>query len=190
MKRAFTIIEMMMVLGIIGVLLGIVATAASSSMKQARSRKAEACCMILQQGLATYYAQFARWPGSIGNRIASDSLGTRSNEEGTRNQSDPDKYILTAEEIDDMVRELIKEAKKGNPLCDISGFFVSRSTGEPGDKGLGLEFMQAIRGTKSSRRKMSVSEMHFGYPETDHGYFRRFRVVYSIPTDEMKVSQQ
>ena len=44
MRRGFTIIELVMVIAILGILLGIVTTAAANSIKQARSRKAEACC--------------------------------------------------------------------------------------------------------------------------------------------------
>jgi len=189
MKRGFTIVEMIVVIGIIGILLGIVTTAASSSIKQARARKAEACCILVQQGLSTYYAQYSRWPGSIGNRIK-NGLGTRTNDEGVNNQSDANKYVLNATEIDEMIREMISEAKKGNPLMDISGLYVSRQTGEANDRHHGMDFMDAVRGTKRSPKKMKVAEMHFGYPETDHGWFRRFKVVYSITTDEMKVSKQ
>jgi len=190
MKKAFTIIELMVVIGIIAILLTLVTTAASSSMKQARVRKAQACCMIVQQGLATYYAQKARWPGSVGDRIHSGGISSRSNDEGVNGNTDPDKYVLDGSEIDDMIAKLIQETKRGNPLMDISGLFVSRSQGEAGSREYGLDFMPAVRGTKQNRKKMKVSEMHFGYPESSHGYFRRFKVVYSIPTDEMKVSQQ
>lgn len=190
MKKAFTIVELMVVLGIIAILLTLVTTAASNSIREARERKAQACCVIVQQGLATYYAQKARWPGSVGDRIYSGNVGSRSNDEGVSGRSDPDKYVLTASEIDDMIVKLIQETKRGNPLMDISGLFVSRGQGEQGSREYGLDFMQAVRGTKQSRKKMKVAEMHFGYPEKNHGYFRRFKVVYSIPTDEMKVSQQ
>ena len=44
-RGGFTIVEMMVVVAIVGILLGIVITAASSSIKQARGRKAEACRM-------------------------------------------------------------------------------------------------------------------------------------------------
>ncbi len=188
-NKGFTIVEMLVVIGIIGILLGIVTTAASSSMKQARKRKADACCVLVQQGIATYYAQYGKWPGSIGSRIE-NGIQARTNEEGSDGQSNPDKYILEATEIDDMIRTMIAEAKKGNPLMDISGLYVSRQSGEKTDRHHGMDFMDAVRGTKRSKKKMKVAEMHFGYPETDHGWFRRFKVVYSIPTDEMKVSKQ
>ena len=80
--------------------------------------------------------------------------------------------------------------RNNNPLMDISGLFVSRDQGEPGGRGHGLDFMDAVRGTKRSKKKMQVGEMYFGYPETDHGYFRRFKIVYSVPTDSMEVSTQ
>ena len=179
-----------MVLGIIGILLGIVTTAASSSIKQARVHKANTCCAVFEQGLATFYAQKGYWPGSIGTRIKSGGLGTRSNTEGANAQSDTDNYVLTVEEVDSMARDLIAETKKNNPMMDISGLFVSRDTGEPGRRGYGMDFRDAVRGTKKSPRKMSVAEMYFGYPEKDQGYFRRFKVTYIVPTDSIEVGRQ
>ena len=202
MKKAFTIVELMMVLGIIGILLGIVTTAASSSIKQARVHKANTCCAVFEQGLATFYAQKGYWPGSIGTRIKSGGLGTRSNTEGANAQSDTDNYVLTVEEVDSMARDLIAETKKNNPMMDISGLYVSKdgstprsertSTGtvvyRPAGNSFGLEFWDAVRGTKRTKKKWTTSEMHFGYPCTD-GRFMPFKVVYSIPSDEMKVSK-
>jgi prepilin-type N-terminal cleavage/methylation domain-containing protein len=188
-KRGFTIVEMLVVMGIISILIGIVTTAASSSIKQARTRKADACCTLVQQALSTYYAQYGKWPGSIGSRIA-NGISARTNDEGGDGQTDADKYVLDASEIDDMIKTIVLETKKGNPMMDISGLYVSRYSGEKTDKYRGMDFIDAVRGTKQSRKKMKVAEMHFGYPETDHGWFRRFKVVYSITTDEMKVSKQ
>lgn len=189
-RKGFTIVELLMVIGIIGLLMGIVTTAAASSIKQARARKASACCMIVEQGLANFYAQKGYWPGSIGGRIRNGSLGSRSNNEGLDNRSNSDRYVLDASEIDGMIRDLITETKNNNPMMDISGLFVSKYAGEPGSKNLGLDFMEAIRGSRRSKAKMSVKQMHFGYPDSGTGYFRRFKVVYSIPSDEMKVSVQ
>ena len=79
-----------------------------------------------------------------------------------------------------------------NTCLDISGLFVSRYDGRAGTRHLGLDFMTAIRGTKqdANGQKMTTAQMHFGYPESSHGYFRHFKVVYSKPTDQMKVSTQ
>ncbi len=190
MKRGFTIIELLVVITILGILLGIVTTAASSAIRQARGHKANALCASLQQGLATYYAQKDRWPGPVGDRLAAGGTLSRSNNEGVDNQSDPDRYVLSGSEVRQTVKVLIDEAKKGNPLMDISGLYVSRDTGEPGRKGYGLDFADAIHGTQHSRKKMTTSEMYFGYPESSKGYFRRFKIVYVVPADEMKVGKQ
>lgn len=188
-RRGFTIVELMMVIGIIGILLGVVTTAASTSITQARKRKAAACCTIVEQALATYYAQKGEWPAPLGTKIANGSLNGDA--------SDPDTYTLSVTDVNSMMREIIKEAKEGNPMMDISGLFVSRSSKEPELKdgvyrpakgAYGLDFMDAIRGTKQSKKKMTTSEMTFGYPHADGG-FMPFKVTYSIPADTMRVSQ-
>ena len=188
MKKGFTIVELLMVIGIIGVLLGIVTTAAAGSIRQARAHKADACCRVVEQGLANNKAQKGRWPGSIGSQIAGGNLSARSNSSGASNSSNDDLYVLDESEVDDMVTALVRESVSGgNPMLDISGLYVSRSTSA---KSRGMDFMDAIHGTKRSPKKMTLSEMHFGYPEAGSGYFRSFKIVYSIPSDEMKVSKQ
>lgn len=189
MKKGFTIVEMLMVVGIIAVLLGLVTTAASQSVKASRERRKVALCSLVQSGLATYYAQKAKWPEPLGGKVRSGSL-SQSNDEGVNDSTDADKYVLTAGEVRSMVKALVDETKSGNPLMDISGLFVSRDPGEANGKGSGLDFMSAIRGTKNSRRKMSTSEMYFGYPDPDTGRFRRFKMVYSISSDQLRVTAQ
>ena len=183
MRKGFTIVEMLVVLGVIAVLMGIVTTAASESIKASRSRRAEALCTLVQSGLAAYYAQHDEWPVSFRGK-------TNSNDEGANGNSDDDKYVLNASEVRQCVKALIDAAKDGNPLVDISGLWVSRSAGEKGDRGYGMGFMDAVRGTKWSRKKMKVPEMYFGYPETNSGYFRRFKMVYSISADQLMVGKQ
>ena len=188
MKRGFTIIELVMVIAIMGILLGIVTTAAAGAIRQARARKADACCRIVQAAFETYYAQKGEWPGGIESKISGD----QPNSEGTQYRSDADVYVLDPADVDDMMRDILKEYKKGNPCLDISGLFVSRYDGRAGTRHLWLDFMTAIRGTKkdANGQKMTSAQMHFGYPESSHGYFRHFKVVYSKPTDRMKVSTQ
>ena len=196
MKRGFTIVELMMVCGIIAILMGIVTTAASSSIKSSRRQKADALCTLVQAGLSTYREQKGEWPVNIPT--------SRSNGEGAGGKTDPDRIVLTGEEVRESVRKLIHEAKENNPMMDISGLFVSRQDGELSGGGsntpganksrvkaaYGLDFMQAIRGTKRSPKRMKVSEMYFGYPDPETGYFLRFKMVYSIPTDTITVSKQ
>ena len=188
-RKGFTIVELLVVITVIGVLMGIVTTAASNSMAASRSKRATALCSLVQTGLATYYAQRGEWPEPLGSKVKSGSFSS-SNDEGVDGQTDTDKYVLTASEVRQMVKALVEETKKGNPMMDISGLFVSRDPGEKDGKGSGLDFMSAIRGTKRSKKKMNTSEMYFGYPDRDTGRFRRFKMVYSIPTDLVAVSIQ
>jgi len=193
-RRGFTIVELMMVAGVIIVLMGIVTTAASQSIRASRSRRAEALCSLVQAGFNAYYAQYDKWPGSIGERIADGDVGTQGNKEGEDGSSDNDKYVLTGSEVRDCVKALVDETKKGTPVMDVSGLYVSRQDGEmSGDrvkKAAGMDFMSAIHGTRTSQRKMTTSEMYYGYPDPTTGYFLRFKVVYSIPTDTFTVSKQ
>ena len=198
---AFTIVELLVVLGVIAVLMGIVTTAASESIKASRSRRADALCTLVQSGLAAYYAQHDEWPISFKGK-------SNSNNEGANNNSDDDKYVLTGTEVRQCVKALVDAAKKGNPLMDISGLWVSRQDGElPGGsngKGgigenkverkvkpaYGMGFMDAVRGTKWSKKKMKTAEMYFGYPDANTGYFLRFKMVYSISADQLTVGKQ
>ena len=54
MKKGFTIIELLMVVAILAVLLGIVTTAATASIRQARERRTQAMKQTLQNGIAAY----------------------------------------------------------------------------------------------------------------------------------------
>ena len=204
MKKGFTIVELLMVVGIIIVLMGVVTTAASQSIRSARSRRADALCSLVQAGMNAYYARYDEWPGSIGSRIANGSIGTRGNDEGADGSNDNDKYELTGAEVRSCVKALVDETKNGNPVMDISGLYVSRFPGElsgssAGGKGqsggrikkaTGMDFMSAIHGTRTSKKKMTTSEMYFGYPDPSTGYFLRFKIVYSIPTDQFAVGKQ
>ena len=198
MKKGFTIVELMMVCGIIAILMGIVTTAASTSIKSSRSQKADALCSLVQAGLSVYREQKGKWPVNLPT--------SRTNNEGGNGRSDPDKIVLTGTEVRECVKALVHEAKLNNPMMDISGLFVSRFDGELSGGGAaggvggnentraktayGLDFMQAIKGTKRSKKRMKVSEMYFGYPDPESGNFLRFKMVYSIPTDTITVSKQ
>ena len=189
-----------MVIGIIAMLMGIVTTAASSSIKSSRKQRADALCTIVQTALATYREQKGEWPISI--------PVSRANSEGANSQNVADVVVLNGTEVRACVKALVDEAKKGNPMMDISGLWVSRQDGElPGGSGgqggiganesnrkvkpaYGMDFMSAVRGTKWSKKKMKTSEMYFGYPDPETGYFLRFRMTYSIPTDSITVSKQ
>lgn len=190
-KSAFTLLEMMVVVAIIGILMGLVVTAASGSIKASRRHKANAVCKVVQEGLSTYRAQKDKWPGSVGDMIDSDNVLHRSNDEGKNKTNNPDMFVLNANEVRDTIKEVVMESvANNNPLMDIGGLFVSRSPGEKDSKTYGMDFWVAVRGSKESPEKMSVNEMYFGYPEESRGYFRRFKIVYSVPADSMEVMKQ
>jgi prepilin-type N-terminal cleavage/methylation domain-containing protein len=184
MKKGFTIVELLMVIGIIAVLMGIVTTAASQSIRASRLRRADALCTLVQAGLAAYYAQYDEWPIDLAGK-------TGSNDEGVNNNTDANIYVLQGSEVRQMVKALVEEAKKGNPVMDISQLYVSRSPGRPGDNVYGEDFMDAVRSTKDSPGRMKVAEMYFGYPEKKSGYFRSFRIIYSKgASDSLTVLKQ
>lgn len=181
----------MAVVAIIGILLGIVTAAASNSIKLARKQKAKAICACALQGIETYRAQKDKWPGPLSAVDDSGAVFQRSNNLGYNNSTANDRYVLDASEVRETVMDVVKETvRNGNPLMDISGLYVSRDSGEANTHGYGMDFRDAVRGTKKSPRKMSLGEMHFGYPEQSHGWFRRFKMVYSVPTDSLEVTEQ
>ena len=194
MKRAFTIVELMLVVGVITVLMGIVTTAAAQSIRAARGRRADALCALVQAGMNAYYARYDKWPGTVGGLIASGQIDTRGNQEAADGTSDDAKYVLNGTEVRSCVKALVDETKNGSPVMDISGLFVSKAEGEMSGskvrKAQGLDFMSAIHGTRSSPKKMETDEMYYGYPDPATGYFLRFKMVYSIPTDQFTVSKQ
>jgi len=188
-RRAYTIVELLMVVSVISILLTLIFKGVSGSMADARARRTEALCHLVQSGLAAYNAQYGKWPSALQGHVDSGSF-PGPNTEGISGKDDPEVYVLKDDEVRSMVKALVDEAKSGNALLDISGLFVSRDRGERDGRGFGLDFVSAIRGTTRSRRKMSTSEMYFGYPEASSGHFRRFKMVYSIATDVLTVTTQ
>ena len=191
-RKGFTIVELLMVIGIIGVLTGIVTTAASGAVKNSRKQRAKAISVLVQAGLAAYHAQRGEWPITISE--------TRSNKEGTDGESIDDIVILNGTEVRQCVKALVEETRKGTPVMDVSGLFVSRSQGEltvnssgagansSGRLGYGLDFMSAIRGTRETSKKMKLSEMYFGYPDPETGKFLRHYMKYIRSTDTIQVT--
>lgn len=197
MKKAFTIIELLTVIAVISVLMGIVTTAASSSIRAARRDRARALCQTVQVGLSTYYAQNDKWPvNSLNNNPSA------RNAEGPGYRADPNIYGLTMSETHDAVRALVNETKRGNPLIDVSALFVSMADGRHNQRCQGADFLAAatISGMSKAKsavsadlnngRRMTVSQMKFGYPEENRGNFRHFKMLYSIPGDDITVSVQ
>ena len=169
-RRGFTIVELMAVIAVIAVLVSITTTLVVGAMKRARAQRASVLCDLVKHGLYTYYAQKGEWPWGDKTSVGED-----------------DYYWLSEAEVRSAIFELVKESKKHNPMMDISGLYVSTRSGEPGSRDFGMDFMTAVRGSKRHPEKIPASQLHYGYPESDHGYFRRFVIKYSPVTDQIIV---
>ena len=195
-RRAFTIIELLVVISIIGILLGIVTTAVTSSVKNARVRRADAMCKALEQAISAYYAQEGRWPNAIESKAG--NMGNKS------------KYTFTGKEADSIFQEIVRNsvgASASRPLVDASALFVANSSSLRGDGCFdnhsdstlssycgndkcinGLDF--SIAANKNSKTSMSVNQMAFGWQGRQNGKFCRFWITYNALTDSVSVSRR
>lgn len=169
-RRGFTIVELMMVVAVIAILISITVSSIVGAMQRARGQRGDALCVIVRQGLETYYAQKGEWPW--GDKAADHDDGY---------------YWLSESEVKDAVFQLVKEAHEHNPMMDISGLYVSKNPGQPGTKYYGMDFMTAVKGSKQHPEKTPASQLYYGYPEEGHGYFRRFVIKYSPVLDKIIV---
>lgn len=180
MRRAYTIVELLMVISILSILITIVFTSVTGSMQSARSAHAEALCRATQSAIEAYRASHDEWPQTIESHVNDRTqpvVFDGATESG-------------AQQVKAIVKELVDEAKAGRPPMDISGLYVSRSAGIRGSHVYGLDFVSAVRGTSRSHTKMTTGEMYFGYPDPESGYFRSFRIKYNAPTDSVTVGMQ
>ena len=181
-RSGFTIVEMLMVVAVLGVLIGIVTTAAGSAVRNARVKRAAAMRTVLQAGLATYYAQKGEWPGQL-KKWCDDGP------DNSKLRVD----FLSDEQADKVFQELVRESSKGSPMLDVSGLFVADNPpkGSAGTKSRtpGMDFKAAMLPT-AKRGKLSIGQLAFGYAEKATGHFRRFIVKYNFETDSVTVLTQ
>jgi len=179
-RKAFTVVELLMVVAILSILITIVFTSINGSMQTARKAHAEALCRTLQSAIEAYRAAHDEWPAPIESHVE-DSNQPVVFDGGTESGAGQVKAI---------VKVIVDEAKAGKALMDISGLYVSRFKGTRGTRQYGLDFVSAVRGTNRSRKKMTTSEMYYGYPDETTGYFRSFCIEYNAPTDSVTVRVQ
>ena len=195
-RRGFTIVELLVVIGIIGILLGIVTTAATSSVKNARVRRAEAMARAIQQAISAYYAQEGRWPGAMESKTG--SMGDKS------------KYTFTGGEADNIMQEIVRNSvgnSASRPLIDASALFVADSGKVRGDGCFdnhsdstlssycgknkcirGVDF--SIASASNSKMPISVNNMAFGWQGRQNGRFCRFWITYNALTDSVSVTRK
>lgn len=178
LKSGFTIVEMLVVIAVLAVLTGIISTAASSAIRQARSRRAAALLQVLQSGIATYHVQKGKWPGNCLENWSENGVGKGSVD------------YLSDSDYDSMMADIVKTVKGANPVpvMDVTGLIVC-SKGSVTAKSYGLEFNEAVKKHRKHGQTLQLSNMAFGYQDS-LGYFRRFIVRYNGNSDDVTVLTQ
>lgn len=175
MKKGFTIIELLAVIGILAVLITIVVNAAGGAIKNARSQRAESMRLALEQAIGAFHAQDpnGRWPDTIENRT----------------DDDEDQIVFKGSEADAIFRQVVGKGygKSGTKsvLIDATALFVANSGEANSSRCVGYDFSTAAN--RNSRYCIRFQNMAFGYPDTNTGHFRRYEVVYNMKTDSVTV---
>jgi prepilin-type N-terminal cleavage/methylation domain-containing protein len=194
MKKAFTIIELLMVVSVIAVLMGIVGIAYNGAIKNGRAKKAQSMMVALQSAIDAYKLRYGVWPPkSLHQKLSDPSLTPNVPNTESEDGIDHNLYELSASEVASVIREIVKVSSgkskgKAGPLIDITGLYVARSGGEKNDNTYGMDFMVAAKGDKRND-KIPLDSMVFGYARKSDNRFRRYRIIYSIPAQTMTVKK-
>lgn len=174
-RRAFTIVELMMVIAIIATLMGLITGASVAAMRSARGKRTEAMRVALEASIATWQAQDpnGKWPGAIEDMAQNAQTG-----------------VLSADQAQRVFRLIVQKSTGASgamvPLIDPSALFVAPSGVKEG-KGTGVNFPEARAGG-AHRAKLPVANMVFGYQGVKTGKFHSFNITYNAKTDRAYVS--
>ena len=197
-RNGFTIVEMLMVIGVLAILTGLVTVAATSAIRQARVRRADALANILQNGIATFYAQNGYWPPKKSGQLqtwAEDGLDAKYTNKGLHAAT------LEDDDYDELMYSLVRMCLDGqsSPIMDVTGFTATaKSAAQKKDPATGLPkcYGQEVRNWVTAKRakngrgtSLRLSEMTFGYSEKLKGYFRRFKIKYNAESDSVTVEK-
>lgn len=180
-KAGFTIVEMLMVVGVLAVLMGIVTTAAQAAIRSSREKRTQAVKVAIQAGIGSYYAQKDKWPPQGGQLQSWADNGLSAG-----------KHVdfLSADQYDAMMREMARVSvgsKTVQPVMDFNGVMVANRTAASRSTGRGQSFTEAVKKNKKHGETIKLADMAFGYITTDKGYFRRFIVQYNADSDSVAV---
>ena len=176
MKKArggFTIVELLAVIGVVAVLISIIVSVASNSIRASRSKRAAVMCSSLQQAISAYYAEEGRWPSLLEN-VDTDGEDTKT---------------FKGTQADQIFQEVVGKGfgKSGQKsmLLDASGLFVCESAAANNPRARGYNFSE-VTGS-GAKHRIGLKQMAFGYQDSGSGCFRRFCVIYNCRTDSVTV---
>ena len=177
MKKGFTIVELLMVIAILAVLLGIITTAATASIRQARERRTQAMKQTLQNGIAAYKSRDRRgqWPGKLESWADQGNNGTVG--------------YLSKGDYDGVVQDVLRlSAGKvaSNRVLDPVGLLVMNASYEDG-KSNGYDYRAVATKNGKYAKRMSSSEMTVVYQDRDTGKAYRYIIEYNTESDEVTV---
>lgn len=180
MKRGFTIVELLAVVGIIAILATIVVITSVGSIHEARAHRANAMAVALQHAISTYYAQVGKWPDAIENKISN---------------STDDILEFSASDTDKILQQVVGKGfgKSGtrSMLIDASSLLVANKSklGSAGEKRIpAVEF--TVAANRNSEHCINFNNMAFGFQDPDTGHFKRYWVTYDTKTDSVQVLQE
>lgn len=179
MKKGFTIVELLAVIGVLATLVTIVVSAAGGAMKNARDQRAETMRVALEQAIGAYHAQDTEgsWPGKIEQHV----------------DDAEDTVTFTGTDADEIFQEVVgagfgkSKSGKRTTLIDASALLVCDASKANGKNPAGIEF--PVAANRNSKHNIPFASMAFGYPEREKGYFRRYKVIYSTKTDSVSVQK-
>ena len=178
MKKGFTIIELLVVIAILAVLLGIITTAATASIHQARERRTQAIKQTLQNGIAAYRARKDEWPGKLENWAEQQNKGTVG--------------FLSNGDYDRVMQELLKASAGKSPknrVMDPVGLLVMSASTLDGQSG-GMDYRAVATKNHKYAKRMSSNEMTVVYPAKDTGKTYRYVIEYNTESDSVTVMTQ